>query len=131
MNLSRRRLLKLASAAIVLPSASRLARARAWPSRPVRVLVGFAAGGGYDITARLIGQWLSERLGQPFIIENRPGAGTNIATEACVNAPADGYTLLMLGLPNAANATLYTNLRFNFLRDIAPAAGILREPFVV
>lgn len=131
MKLSRRRLLKLAGTAIVLPGLPRCARAHAWPTRPVRILVGFAAGGGYDIKARLIGKWLSERLGQAFIVENRPGAGTNIATEACVNAPADGYTLLMLGLPNAANATLYTNLRFNFLRDIAPVAGLLREPFVV
>jgi tripartite-type tricarboxylate transporter receptor subunit TctC len=116
MNLSRRRLLKLATAAA---------------ARPVRILVGFAAGGGYDIAARLIGQWLSERLGRPFIIENRPGAATNIATEAAVNAPADGYTLLMVGIPNASNASLYTNLKFNFLHDVAPVAGLLREPFIV
>jgi len=131
MNLSRRRLLKLAAATAALPNPYRLAHANAYPSRPVRILVGFAAGGGYDIAARLIGQWLSERLGQPFIVENRPGAGTNIATEAAVNAPSDGYTLLMVGLPNASNASLYTNLKFNFMRDIAPVAGIHREPFVV
>jgi len=131
MKLSRRRLLKLATAAVVLPNSLRLACANAYPTRPVRILVGFAAGGGYDIAARLIGQWLSERLGKPFIIENRPGAATNIATEAAVNAPPDGHTLLMVGLPNASNASLYTDLKFNFLREIAPVAGIHREPFVV
>ena len=96
------------------------------PSRPVRIVVGFAPGGGADITVRLIGQWLSERLGRQFVIENRPGAGGNIATEAVVRAPADGYTLLMVGGYNAINATLYDKLKFNFIRDIAPVAGIMR-----
>ena len=114
-------------------AAGRVARrwAQAYPSRPVRWIVGFAAGGTTDIVARLIGQWLSERLGQPFIIENRPGAGTNIATEAVVRAPADGYTLLFVGAANAINATLYDKLNFNFIRDIAPVAGIVRVPNVM
>jgi tripartite-type tricarboxylate transporter receptor subunit TctC len=103
-----------------------MARAQAYPTRPVRWIVGFAPGGGNDIVARLMGQWLSERFGQPFVIENRPGAGTNIATEAVVNALPDGYTLLLVGAPNAINATLYDNLSFNFIRDIAPIAGIVR-----
>jgi len=131
MNVSRRRLLKLAAAAVVLPNVRRFARAEAYPTKPVRIIVGFAPGGGVDTTARLIGQWLSGRLGQPFIIDNRPGAGTNIAAEAALSAPSDGHTLLMVGLPNAANATLYSNLRFNFQREIAPVASIHREPFVV
>jgi tripartite-type tricarboxylate transporter receptor subunit TctC len=97
----------------------------------VRLIVGFAPGGGNDIVARLIGQWLQDRLGQPFVIDNRPGAGTNIATEAVVNAPADGYTLLLAGLPNASNATLYGNLKFDFMRDITPVAGIMRIPNVM
>jgi tripartite-type tricarboxylate transporter receptor subunit TctC len=118
--------LHLAAGAAALPVLSRVARAQAYPSRPVRLIVGFAPGGGNDIVARLMGQWLSERLGQQFIIENRPGAGTNIATEAVVNAPPDGYTLLLVGAPNAINATLYDNLNFNFIRDIAPVAGIVR-----
>src|SRR2546423_397220 len=100
-------------------------------SRPVRWVVGFAPGGGNDIVARLMGQWLTERLGQAFVIENRSGGGTNIATEAVINAAPDGYTLLLAGLPNASNATLYGNLKFNFIRDIAPVAGIQREPFVI
>lgn len=131
MNVSRRRVLTLATAAVMLPNGRRLARAQAYPTRPVRIVVGFPPGGGVDITARLIAHWLSDRLGQPFIVENRPGAGTNIATEGVVSAPSDGYTLLMACLPNASNAALYPNLRFNFLRDIAPVAGIHREPFVV
>jgi tripartite-type tricarboxylate transporter receptor subunit TctC len=97
----------------------------------VRFIVGFAPAGGNDIVARLIGQWLSERLGQTFIIENRPGAGTNIATEAVVNSPPDGYTLLLVGVPNASNATLYSNLKFNFIRDIAPVAGVSRGPLAL
>lgn len=131
MNASRRRLLKLTAAAAVLPSLPRLARADAYPTRPVRIIVGFPAGGGVDLAARLIGHWLSERLGQPFIVENRPGAATNTATADVVNGVSDGYTLLMACLPNASNATLYPDLKFNFLRDIAPVAGLLREPFVV
>ena len=106
---------------------SRIARAQAYPTRPVRLIVGFAAGGAADIVARLMGQWLSERLGQPFVIENRPGAGSNIATEAVVRAPPDGYTLLLVASANAINATLYDKLNFNFIRDIAPVAGIIRD----
>jgi tripartite-type tricarboxylate transporter receptor subunit TctC len=122
MSHARRRFLHLVSGAVVLPAVSRIARAETYPSRPVRFIVGFAPAGGNDIVARLIGQWLSERLGQTFIIENRSGAGTNIATEAVVNAPPDGYTLVLVGVPNASNATLYSNLKFNFIRDIAEAA---------
>jgi tripartite-type tricarboxylate transporter receptor subunit TctC len=123
--------LHLAAGAAVLPAVSRIARAQAYPTRPVRIIVGFAPAGGTDIMARLIGQWLSDRLGQQFVIENRPGAGTNIATEAVVNAPPDGYTLLLACLPNASNATLYENLKFDFIRDIMPVAGIAREPFAI
>jgi tripartite-type tricarboxylate transporter receptor subunit TctC len=131
MKLLRRHFLHMATGVAVLPLAARLARAQAYPSRPVRWIVGFAPGGGNDIVARLMGQWLSERLGQPFVIENRPGAGTNIATEAVVNAPPDGYTLLLAGIPNASNAALYANLKFNFIRDLMPAAGIVRVPNVM
>src|SRR5258708_4869052 len=131
MKLPRRQFLHLAAGAAALPALSRTARAQTYPARPVRILVGFAAGGGQDITARLIGQWLSERLGQQFVIENRPGAGGNIAAEAVVRAAADGYTILMIGLPNAINATLYDKLNFNFIRDIVPAAGIMRAPGVM
>src|SRR6476469_6198949 len=123
---SRRRLLRLAAGAAALGTMSRSAWAQTYPSRPVRIVVGFAAGGPNDIVARLIGQWLSERLGQPFIIENRPGASGNIAAEAVVRAPADGHTLLMTGTFNAINATLYQNLSFNFIRDIAPVASLSR-----
>ena len=119
MKLPRRSFLHLAAGAAALPAVSRIARARAYPTRPVRIIVGFAPAGGTDIMARLIGQWLSERLGQQFVIENRPGASTNIATEAVVKAPPDGYTLLLACLPNASNATLYDKLNFNFIRDIA------------
>jgi tripartite-type tricarboxylate transporter receptor subunit TctC len=129
--LQRRQVLRLAGGLVALPALSRLARAQAFPSRPVRILVGFAPGGGTDVMARLMGQALSERIGQQFIIENRPGAGTNIATEAVVNAAPDGYTLLAASLPNAGNATLYDNLKFNFLRDIVPVAGIALDPFVL
>ena len=128
MKLARRRFLHLAAGAAALPAASRIARAQTYPTRPVRIIVGFAAGGAFDIVARLMGQWLSDRLAQPFIVENRPGAGTNIATEAVVRAPADGYTLLLGGAVNAVNATLYENLKFDFMRDIAPIAGIIRFP---
>jgi tripartite-type tricarboxylate transporter receptor subunit TctC len=128
MKLARRQFLQLAAGAAALPAVSRIARAQTYPSRPVRLIVGFAAGGGYDIVARLIGQWLSERLGQPFVIENRPGAGTNIATEAVVRAPPDGYTLLLIGSTNAINTTFYQKLSFNFIRDIAPVSSITRQP---
>jgi tripartite-type tricarboxylate transporter receptor subunit TctC len=110
---------------------SRIGRAQAYPSRSVRLIVGYAAGGTNDTIARLVGQSLSERLSQPFVIENRPGAGTNIATEAAVNARADGYTLLLVGPPNAINATLYEKLNFNFIRDIAPVGGVVRLPLVM
>ena len=124
----RRQFLHLVAGAAALPTMSRIARAQAYPTRPVHWIVGLAAGGGADILARLMGQWLSERLGQQFLIENRPGAGTNVATEAVVRAPADGYTLLMVLPPNAINATLYQKLNFNFIRDIAPVAGLIRTP---
>ena len=127
----RRQFLHLAAGAAALPALSRIARAQAYPSRPVHLVVPAPAGGSFDITARLMGQWLSERLGQQFVIENRPGAGTNIGTEAVVRAPADGYTLLLVGTPNAINATLYDKLNYNFIRDIAPVAGIIREPHVL
>jgi tripartite-type tricarboxylate transporter receptor subunit TctC len=131
LKLPRRQFLHLASGAAALPAVSRVAFAQAYPTRPVRWIVGFAPGGGNDIVARLMGQWLSERLGQPFVIENRPGAGTNIATEVVVNAPPDGYTLLLAGIPNAFNASLFGKLNFNFIRDIAPVAGIIRMPLVM
>jgi len=126
MNLPRRQFLHLAAGAAALPGVARVAWAQAYPSRPVRIIVGFAPGGATDIVARLMGQWLSERFGQQFVIENRPGASTNIATEAVVNAPPDGHTLLMVSPSNAVNATLYDKLNFVFLRDIAPVAGITR-----
>ena len=120
MNIPRRHFLHLAAGAVALLAASRIARAQAYPARPVRIVVPFAAGGATDIIARLIGQWLSECLGQQFVIENRPGAGSNIGTEVVVNAPPDGYTLLLVGASSAINATLYEKLNFNFLRDITP-----------
>jgi tripartite-type tricarboxylate transporter receptor subunit TctC len=129
MNLPRRRFLHLAAAAIGLPAVSRMACAQAYPARPVRLLVGFAAGGAPDIAARLVAQWLSERLGQQFIVENRPGSGGNIATEVVVDAAPDGYTLLMAGLQNAVNATLYEKLNYDFIRDIAPVASVSHENY--
>jgi tripartite-type tricarboxylate transporter receptor subunit TctC len=131
MRISRRQFLQLAAGVAALPAISRVAGAQAYPTRPVRLVIGFPAGGGTDIVARLMGQWLSERLGQPFIIENRPGAAANIATDAVVNAPADGYTLLLAGSWNASNATLYDKLNFNFIRDIAPVAGMVSAPFAM
>src|SRR6185437_1550701 len=131
VTISRRHLLHIAVGAAALPALSRFAWAQTYPSRPVRIIVGFAAGGPNDILARLMGQWLSERLGQPFVIENRPGAGSNIGTEVVVRAPPDGYTLLLVGTPNAINATLYGNLNFNFIRDIAPVASLIRGPLVM
>jgi tripartite-type tricarboxylate transporter receptor subunit TctC len=131
MKLPRRTFLQLTTGAAALVAVSRIARALAYPMRPVRVIVPFTPAGDTDLVARLMGQWLSERLGQPFIIENRPGAGTNIGTEAVVRAPADGYTLLLASPPAAINATLYEKLNFNFIRDIAPVAGVIRAPFVM
>jgi len=131
MKLPRRQFLHLAAGAAALPALSRIARAQAYPTRPVRIIVGFPAGGTTDIGARLIAQGLSERLGQPFVVENRPGAGTHVATEAVVRAPADGYTLLMATGSNSINATLYERMNYNFLRDIVPVAGVIRSPFVL
>jgi len=131
MKLPRRRFLHLAAGAAALPAVSRVAWAQAYPTRPVRIIVGFAAGGIGDIAARLIGQWLANRLGQPFVIENRVGAGTNIATEAVVRASPDGYTLLCITSANVINATLYDKLNFNFIRDIAPVAGTTSLPLVM
>jgi tripartite-type tricarboxylate transporter receptor subunit TctC len=129
--LPRRQFLHLAARAAALSTLPRIARAQTYPARPVRIIVGFPAGGTTDLTARLTGQWLSERLGEPFIIENRPGAAANIATEAVVHAPADGYTLLLCNSSNASNATLYDKLNFNFIRDIAPVAGMISDPLVM
>jgi len=131
MKLARRQFLRLAAGAAALPARSRIANAQSYPTRPVRIVVGFTAGGSTDIGARLIGQWLQERLGQSFVIENRPGAGTNIATESVVRAPPDGYTLLMVGPSSAVNATLYDKLNFVFLRDIAPVASMIRQPQIM
>ena len=127
----RRQFLHLAAGAAALPTVSRIARAQAYPSRPVRIIVGFAPGQAIDIVTRIIGQWLSEQLGQQFIIENRPGAGGNIATEAVVRAPPDGYTLLAIGSNNMINVTLYEKLNFDFIRDIAPVASIYRVPQIM
>jgi tripartite-type tricarboxylate transporter receptor subunit TctC len=132
MKFPRRLFLQLAAGAVALPAVSRIASAQAYPQRPVRMIVPFASGGASDILARLIGQWLTERLGQPFVIEMRPGAGGNVGTEAVVNAPPDGHTLLMVNAaPSAINATLYEKLNFNFIRDMAPVGGVLRTPLVL
>jgi tripartite-type tricarboxylate transporter receptor subunit TctC len=131
MKLLRRTFITSAAAALAAAVVPRLAAAQEYPSRPVRIIAGFAAGGGVDVTARLIGQWLAERLGQSFVIENRTGAGGNVGTEAVVNAAPDGYTLLLSTVPNAVNASLYEKLNFNFIRDTAPVAGIIRVPMVM
>ena len=131
MKLPRRQFLHLAAGGAALPAVSRITWAQAYPTRPVHLIVGYAAAGPSDINARLIGQWLSERLGQQFVVENRPGAGSTFATETVVRAPADGYTLLLVTLSNAISATLYDDLKFNFIRDIAPVAGIMRAPSVM
>jgi len=131
MKLLRRRFLRLVASAPALPIVSRMVWAQTYPSRPVRLIVGFPAGGGSDITARLMGQWLSERLGQTFVVENRPGAATNIATEAVVKSAPDGYTLLLFGSSSTINATFYDKLPFNLVHDIAPVASINRVPYVM
>jgi tripartite-type tricarboxylate transporter receptor subunit TctC len=131
MILHRRRFLRLAASAVALPAVSRGALAQTYPARPVKLIIGYPPGGSADITARLIAQFLSERLGQPFIVESRPGAGTNIATEAVINAPADGYTLMLVAPANAINAALYEKLNHNYLRDTAQVAGLIRFPNVV
>jgi tripartite-type tricarboxylate transporter receptor subunit TctC len=131
MKLPRRRFLQLGVGTAALPAVSRVTWAQAYPSRPVRIIVGAAPSGTYDIMARLIGEWLSERLGQPFVIENRPGAGTTIGTEAVVKAPPDGYTLLLVGAAAVTSALLYEKLNFNLIRDIAPVAAISREPHIM
>jgi tripartite-type tricarboxylate transporter receptor subunit TctC len=131
MKLPRRKFLHLAAASARLPAVSRIAWAQTYPTRPVRWIVGFASGGLSDILVRLMGQWLSERLGQSFVIENRPGAVSNIATEAVVRGPVDGYTLLLVNSGNATSATFYDKVNFNFIRDIAPVAGIIRVPTVM
>jgi tripartite-type tricarboxylate transporter receptor subunit TctC len=131
MKLLRRKFLHLAAAVAALPAIARVARAQSYPTRPVRLVVGFAPAGGNDIAARLMGRWLSERLGKQFVVENRAGAATNVATEAVVNASPDGYTLLFVSTPAAINATLYERLKFNFLRDIVPIAGIAHLPSVL
>jgi tripartite-type tricarboxylate transporter receptor subunit TctC len=131
MKLPRRQFLHLAAGAVALPCVARFAWAQAYPTRPVRIIVGAPPGGAFDILARLIGQWLSERFRQPFIVENRPGAGTNIGTEAVVKAAPDGYTLLVFDVSPAINTNLYDNLNFVFLRDIAPIASIVRSPLIM
>jgi tripartite-type tricarboxylate transporter receptor subunit TctC len=131
MRLPRRRFLHLAGAIAALPAVSRVATAQAYPTRPVRWIVPYPPGGATDLVARLMGRWLSDRLGQPVVIENRPGGGTNLGVQAVVNSPPDGYTLLFFGSTNAINVTLYETLPFNFLRDIAPVAGLVALPIVM
>ena len=131
MNLLRRQFLRLGAAAVAVPAVSRIASAQSYPARPVRWIVGFTPAGGNDITARLIGQWLTEKLGQPFVIENRPGAGTNIAAEAVINSPPDGYTLFLTNTSNTVNNSLYETLNFDFIRDMLPVVGISRAPVVM
>jgi tripartite-type tricarboxylate transporter receptor subunit TctC len=131
MNLPRRHFLHLAAGAAAFPALSRIARAQSYPARPVRMIVGFTPGGPTDIAGRLMAQWLTERFGQPFVVENRPGAGSNIGTEAVVNSAPDGYTLLVVSTSATVSTTFYRNLNFNFLRDIAPVAGIVRVPLVM
>src|ERR1700754_84370 len=131
MKPSRRRFLQLASGAVALSASPRLARAQAYPNRPVRLIIGYTPGGSADLTARLMGQWLSEKLGQSFVVENRPGGGTNIATEAVLRAAPDGYTLLLVAPANAINATLYDKLNFNYIKESVPVAGLIRLPNVV
>src|SRR5262245_36102491 len=131
MKLPRRNFLRLAAGAAALPAVSRIASAQTYPARPVRLIIGYAPGASADTTARLMAQWLSERLGQSVVVESRPGGGTNIATEAVVRATPDGYTLLMVGTAQAINATLYDKLNFHFIRDITPVAGIIRTALVV
>jgi tripartite-type tricarboxylate transporter receptor subunit TctC len=131
MKFDRRKFLQLTATGLAAPAFPRAAMAEDYPTLPVKIVAGFAAGGGVDITARLIGQWLNERLGQSFVVENRTGAGGNIGTEAVVGAAPDGYTLLLATVPNAVNAALYGNLKFNFIRDIAPVAGIIRVPMII
>ena len=131
MRLPRRKILQLAAGSAAFSAMPRIVRAETYPARPVHIIVGFPPGAASDINARLIGDWLSGRLGQQFIVDNRPGAGSNVGTEAAAHAPADGYTLLLVTPPNAINASLYDNLNFNFLRDIAPVASIMRTPMVM
>jgi len=131
MKLLRRQFLHLAASAAALPALLRAASALDYPTRPVHIIVGYAPGGTNDISARLMGQWLSERLGRQFVIENRPGAASNLATETVIQAPPDGYTLLLVNTSNAINSTLYDKLNFNFIRDVVPVAGIMRAPNVM
>src|SRR5262245_40290667 len=131
MKLPRRNFLHLAAGAAALPSVSRFAWAQAYPTRPVRIIAGYPPGGSIDIHARLIGQWLSQRLGQPFVVENRPGAGGNVGSEAAAHAAPDGYTLLMSGIGNTISATLYDKLNYDFIRDFAPVAGVMRAANVI
>src|SRR5216117_1885088 len=131
MKLLRRQFLELTGGVVASAAFPQFAAAEEYPTRPVRIIAGFAAGGGVDITARLIGQWLADRLGQSFVTENRPGAGGNIGTETVVNAAPDGYTLLLATVPNAVNASLYPKLNFSFIRDFAPIGGIIRVPMII